>query len=549
MKTTTTTLVAILLCACSPSDSGSPSADGGSDSVDTLVSGEVSPTNGAIIFHDGAPDLALSIPPSAVAADTTVTIGTAKAPPQARSPVIVIEPQSTTLAFPASIAIAVEQPTPGLVIARITEQGYERLPGSGIDPATGEVHGVLDRFGRFVVVDPNMTTVADAPTASTLDWAQPVGTGIDVDLVGEWHGIGPHADFDLSFTDQQFVISRAGARVREGAYALAGNRITLDDTSGGREEGTVTLTGDELLLATAQSGDVRWSRAVPEAPVAGQTGFFAVAPPTSPATGAAPAKAAPHTARSTTAAATVPAAEAPPPEKKKGFFSRLGSGIKNAGKGLVQGVKNIGKSTADQTVATVEQTAANSEAAMMATVDGSQQAMTGAVAQASARAVGTVDDAGRRVAGALGGVGCERILGDWAWSIGGQVGFANGGRVRWNPGSAAIPPAVGSWTCVPETGVYTVTWQNGFVDTLRVSADGSQVSGISSTGAQVSGHRSGAYTGGPSGAAGGTAQPGADGWVPIGDSGFGRQTTLPVGPGGVPQRIGPQGRPPPKGSG
>lgn len=42
---------------------------------------------------------------------------------------------------------------------------------------------------------------------------------------------------------------------------------------------------------------------------------------------------------------------------------------------------------------------------------------------------------------------------------------------------------------------------------------------------------------------------GLEGWTPIGPGGFGRQRALPIGPHGVPQRIGPQGRPPPKGAG
>ncbi len=536
MKKTIATFAVILLYACSQQDSGS-GTDAEHDMIDTLVSGEVSPNSGAIIFHDGAPSLVLSIPPSAVDTDTAVTIGVGKTVPEARSPVIIVAPESTTLTFPGSLAIAVEQATPNLVIARVTEHGYERLAGSGIDAGTSEVHGTLDRFGRFVVVDASLTTVTDPIIDGAVDWAVS-GGGINVNPIGRWRGLGPHTEFELTFTDQAFVIARAGAPVREGAYSLAGDRITLNDTSGGREDGTVALNGDELLFASAQSGEVHWSRV--GAPEASAPGFFAVSPQDTPAPDLHPA--APVSTPSA-GAPTVAAAPSAPPEKKKGFFSRIGTGIKNAGKGLVQGVKNIGKSTADQTAATVEQSAANSEAAMMATIDGSQQAMTGAVAQASADAMGKVDDTTRRFTGGLGSGGCERILGDWAWSIGGQVGFANGGRVSWSPGSNAIPPASGSWTCAPDTATYTVIWQNGFVDTLRVSADGNLVSGSSSTGAQVSGRRSGATPNTTS------AQTGTDGWVPIGNGGFGRQTTLPVGADGAPQRIGPQGRPPPKGSG
>jgi hypothetical protein len=55
---------------------------------------------------------------------------------------------------------------------------------------------------------------------------------------------------------------------------------------------------------------------------------------------------------------------------------------------------------------------------------------------------------------------CQRILGDWGWFIGGKVSFSQN----------------------PHSGTYTVKWQNGFVDTLRLSEDGAQLNGTSSTG-------------------------------------------------------------------
>jgi hypothetical protein len=62
---------------------------------------------------------------------------------------------------------------------------------------------------------------------------------------------------------------------------------------------------------------------------------------------------------------------------------------------------------------------------------------------------------------------CQRILGDWGWFIGGKVSFSQN----------------------PHSGTYTVKWQNGFVDTLRLSEDGAQLNGTSSTGVKVSGRR------------------------------------------------------------
>ena len=62
---------------------------------------------------------------------------------------------------------------------------------------------------------------------------------------------------------------------------------------------------------------------------------------------------------------------------------------------------------------------------------------------------------------------CQRILGDWGWFIGGKVRFSQN----------------------PHSGTYTVKWQNGFVDTLRLSEDGAQLNGTSSTGVKISGRR------------------------------------------------------------
>lgn len=152
---------------------------------------------------------------------------------------------------------------------------------------------------------------------------------------------------------------------------------------------------------------------------------------------------------------------------------------------------------------------------------------------------------------------CDRIVGDWAWFIGGKVSFSTGAGVRWMPPTNATPPAVGRWSCEPGSGTYTVTWQNGFIDTLSLSSDGIRLGGTSSTGVSVWGRRMSGAAGGttptptdiPAAAPGTTPNRGMDGWIPIGPGGFGKQAPVPMGPGGVPQRIGPQGRPPPKGSG
>lgn len=85
---------------------------------------------------------------------------------------------------------------------------------------------------------------------------------------------------------------------------------------------------------------------------------------------------------------------------------------------------------------------------------------------------------------------CEAVIGQWNWFIGGQVTLSEGGQARWQPGTVGVPPASGTWACDPGTGNTVVTWQNGFVDTLKLSPDGTKLSGKSSTGVAVNGWRS-----------------------------------------------------------
>lgn len=96
---------------------------------------------------------------------------------------------------------------------------------------------------------------------------------------------------------------------------------------------------------------------------------------------------------------------------------------------------------------------------------------------------------------------CTGGIGQWNWFIGGVVTLSEGGGVRWAPPKASIPPATGTWKCDPNVGEYVVTWQNGFVDTLSLSPDGSKLTGKSSTGVAVSGSRARAAGAAPAGTA------------------------------------------------
>lgn len=83
---------------------------------------------------------------------------------------------------------------------------------------------------------------------------------------------------------------------------------------------------------------------------------------------------------------------------------------------------------------------------------------------------------------------CTGGIGQWDWFIGGQVTLSQDKKVRF-AGNGWMPPASGTWSCDPKDGKYVVTWQNGFVDTLSLSPDGTKLTGLSSTGVPVSGGR------------------------------------------------------------
>ncbi len=147
---------------------------------------------------------------------------------------------------------------------------------------------------------------------------------------------------------------------------------------------------------------------------------------------------------------------------------------------------------------------------------------------------------------------CDALVaGPWAWFVGGTVTFASTGTARYS-GNGTLPAATAKWSCIDSAGTAQINWVNGFVDTVKLSADGRALSGRSSTGSRISAARNGAAMTPPAApavssqpAAAPKAKTPAEGWTPIGTGGMGRQSNVPIGPNG-PVRIGPQGRPPPK---
>jgi hypothetical protein len=76
---------------------------------------------------------------------------------------------------------------------------------------------------------------------------------------------------------------------------------------------------------------------------------------------------------------------------------------------------------------------------------------------------------------------CQRMVGTWDWFVGGATVFASNGTGHNSLGLTF------TWTC--SNGTYVVSWSHGFVDRLRVSADGNSVDGSNQIGTHITGTR------------------------------------------------------------
>ncbi len=81
-----------------------------------------------------------------------------------------------------------------------------------------------------------------------------------------------------------------------------------------------------------------------------------------------------------------------------------------------------------------------------------------------------------------GAKGCGAIAGTWIWVNNRDVTFRPNGTMQATDGSIA-----GSWKC--EDGLYTLAWNHGYTDRLRLSSDGRQLSGSNNIGFPVNATR------------------------------------------------------------
>ena len=87
------------------------------------------------------------------------------------------------------------------------------------------------------------------------------------------------------------------------------------------------------------------------------------------------------------------------------------------------------------------------------------------------------------------GEGCGTVTGEWSWFIGGVASFSADGQVAWRATPASPRSLDATWSCDPSTRTITVAWQQGLVDTLHLSPDGSSLAGQNQKGVAVTGER------------------------------------------------------------
>ncbi|MEQ8860377.1 MAG: hypothetical protein RIC56_17190 [Pseudomonadales bacterium] len=405
------TLLVLLTClgtGCSPSSETEP-----------LATEHIEASFGGFLVHDGDPGIVVSIPPGALSANADLTLSQAESGDfaGATSSLILLEPVDLKLQVPGSLSFAIDSPQPTWVVAWISESGLVALP-TRVDPTVNEVRAEIGELGRYVIVDTARAELAPAP-----DLPNRVSTGLAAataaDIDGDWRGVEPHDGFAIRFSGDTFELSRDGESIRAGRIERAGERISLIDEDGSVETGRLYLEGDELVLSTDQSGEVRWTQAQEEEPAGG---FFALDTGEADAdaeTGSqAPAEGAARSAgqasgnRPQAVSATPPpaqdtgpaaggseaAASAGDDPEKRGFFRRLGGGIKKIGGNVVGSVKNLGRSTADKAQQTAEDSVAQAE-----------QTAEQVVNDAGNQVAGTIDQTSRQVTGAMEGAADDAL--------------------------------------------------------------------------------------------------------------------------------------------
>ncbi len=85
---------------------------------------------------------------------------------------------------------------------------------------------------------------------------------------------------------------------------------------------------------------------------------------------------------------------------------------------------------------------------------------------------------------------CVAVVGRWDWlTTGGIVSIAEGGNLMWHmTDDTPAPSVLGRWSC-DRSGKIELRWNNNFVETLEMSADGKRMTGANQQGVVISATR------------------------------------------------------------
>ena len=331
---------------------------------------EVTVAEGGRLLTD---EISIVVPAGAVMADRAFVVHSEETELEgAVSRLFRIAPSDivTTKPFSVSVPITGVQGAPVQIGLVGLEGQLVAFYPAVIDPISGEARAEVPHLGQFVVLAPTLTqNVPGADAEASLPSA---GLGFqpgdfspnptpnpalntdatranDFSLVGNWQGTGEYAGLSMTFEEDRFTIFQGQGVVRKGPYQASNGLIELVDAEGAIESGTYQIQelGDRLVL-NLQNDQLVWLKI--DAETAAPT--VATTPGESPTVDSTPSSQEPSQEPSQQ---TAQSADAPKP--RKGFFGRMGSGLKNIGGRAVQGVKSVGKGIGNQFKRDAEQTA------------------------------------------------------------------------------------------------------------------------------------------------------------------------------------------------
>lgn len=95
---------------------------------------------------------------------------------------------------------------------------------------------------------------------------------------------------------------------------------------------------------------------------------------------------------------------------------------------------------------------------------------------------GRIPEAASEPGAEEGNLACRKIIGTWHWFDNGTVIVKQDQTAAWYAPITNVAGHTASWKCDPRTQAMTLSWSNGFTDTMRAVADGQNLQGKNNRG-------------------------------------------------------------------